>query len=82
MNFEKDIDYVRFYSAQLRENPKLFEQHKKFLEAQLIASQSLFSNWKGKQFKEKCRTYLKERGLIIGLTENCCNFKEVTKHKV
>lgn len=64
MNFEKDIDYVRFYSAQLRENPKLFNEHKKFIEAQLTASKSLFSNWKGKHFKEKCRIYLRGIGLI------------------
>ena len=64
MNFNKDIDYVRYYSEQLRENPSLFNQQKNFIEAQLKASKTLFSNWKGKYFKEKCRAYLRGRRLI------------------
>jgi hypothetical protein len=56
---------VIYYAEEMRENPKLFNQQKKLIESQLNASKSLFSNWKGKYFKEKCRAYLRDRGIIV-----------------
>jgi hypothetical protein len=65
MKFQSDLDYVIYYAEEMRENPKLFNQQKKLIESQLNASKSLFSNWKGKYFKEKCRAYLRDRGIIV-----------------
>ena len=64
MKLKTDLDYVIFYSEQLKKNALFFEQQKKFLESQIKASKSIFANWKGEDFKKKARAYLNSRGLI------------------
>jgi len=64
MKFHKDEDYIVYYSNQLKNDSKLFSQHKKFLESQMEASRSLFSNIKRDSFKKFARVYLKGRGII------------------
>ena len=60
----KEIDYVERYAKELRTNPALFQQQKRFLESQYQISRSLFQNFQGDDFKKKAREYLKGRGLI------------------
>ena len=64
MKFKNDMDYVIYFSESMKNNPALFMQQKKFIDSQFESSKSLFDNWKGGHFKEKCRKYLKERGVI------------------
>jgi hypothetical protein len=64
MKFGSDMDFIVLYSNKLKEDSSLFEQQKRFLESQLKASKSLFSNWAGKDFKVRAREYLNKRGLI------------------
>jgi hypothetical protein len=64
MKFGSDMDFIVLYSNKLKEDSSLFEQQKMFLESQLKASKSLFSNWSGKDFKVRAREYLNKRGLI------------------
>jgi hypothetical protein len=60
-----DLDYVEIYAENLRDNPKLFNQQKVFIESQMKSSRSFFQNlFKGKDFKTEARKYLKGRGLI------------------
>lgn len=64
MKFQTDSDYIKYYSKEMITNPELFRQQKRFIEAQMEISKSVFSNWKGKEFKKKCREYLRGRELI------------------
>ncbi len=64
MKFLNDSDYVEFYARELREDNKIFEQQKIFIEDQFKASSSLFKNKFGKDFKKNARIYLKQIGLI------------------
>jgi len=74
MNLEKlreklksktDLDYVEIYAENLKTNPELFKQQKRFIESQMHSSKSFFKNlFKGKDFKTEARKYLKGRGLI------------------
>jgi len=60
-----DIDYVELYAEKFKIDGDLFKQHKIFIESQLRASWSLFSNlFKGKDFKVEARRYLEGRGLV------------------
>jgi hypothetical protein len=60
-----DLDYVELYAENLKENPKLFEQHKMLIDSQIRASKSLFSNFgKGQEFKLNARKYLRGVGLL------------------
>ena len=59
-----EIDYAKKYAEELRTNPTLFQQQKKFLESQYQISRSLFQNFQGDDFKKKAREYLKGRWLI------------------
>lgn len=59
-----DLDYVELYAKELKNNPELFEQQRKFIEAQIKASKELFLNKFGNNFNEEARKYLKEIGLI------------------
>ncbi|PIN91195.1 hypothetical protein COU57_01535 [Candidatus Pacearchaeota archaeon CG10_big_fil_rev_8_21_14_0_10_32_14] len=60
------MDYVEYYALKLKENNKLFSQHKKFIESQYKGSSTLFRNsyGKGEEFKKNARTYLKSMKLI------------------
>ena len=61
----KNLDYVELYAEKLKNNPKLFEQHKMLIESQIFASRSLFEKMFGKKrFKENAREYLKDVGVI------------------
>lgn len=64
MNFSSDMDYVIFYSTQLKNNASLFKQYKVFIESQIHASQQIFSSFKEKDFKSNARKYLKKRGIL------------------
>lgn len=64
MKFKKDEDYIIYYSKRLKKDNSLFEQQRKFLNSQIIASRSLFANWKGIEFKKNARRYLRARKLI------------------
>ena len=64
MKLKTDLDYVIFYSKQIKQDASLFEKQKIFLESQIRASKSLFANWHGENFKKKARHYLNLRGLI------------------
>jgi len=61
-----DLDYVEFYSNEIKENNILFEQQKKLINAQIKASKELFLRTfgKGKLFKKNARDYLRQRGII------------------
>jgi hypothetical protein len=65
MKFQTDSDYIKYYSEKMITHPELFSQQKKFIESQMEMSRSIFSNWKGKDFKKKCREYLRARGVIL-----------------
>jgi hypothetical protein len=59
-----DMDYVVLYAKRLREDSSLFVQQKKLIDGQIRASNELFRNAFGKNFKKNAREYLKKRGLI------------------
>ena len=59
-----DMDYVKIYARKFKEDNNLFKQHRKFIEAQLKGSESLFKKMFGKNFKFNARKYLKRRGII------------------
>lgn len=59
-----DLDYVVFYALKLKEDNSLFKQQGRLIEAQIIASHSLFKNSFGKDFKLNARKYLKKIGMI------------------
>ena len=60
------MDYIEFYTANLRENNSFFKSQKRFIESQLRASSSLFRKrfGSGDDFKANARKYLKGIGLI------------------
>lgn len=61
----KDLDYIDLYAEKLRKDSSFFEQQKMLIESQMLASKSLFKNkFKGENFKEKAREYLKEIGIL------------------
>tara|TARA_Y100000031_G_C7982378_1_gene275380 strand:+ start:397 stop:585 length:189 start_codon:yes stop_codon:yes gene_type:complete len=61
----KEIDYVELYAKKLKEDPSLFEQQKMLIDSQITGSRSLFENmFKGEDFKEKAREYLRGIGLL------------------
>ncbi len=60
-----ELNYVEFYSKNLKRNPKLFAQQKMLIDSQIKASNSLFKNFgTEKKFKLNARKYLKGVGLI------------------
>ena len=60
-----DLDYVKLYAENLRENPKLFEQQKMLINSQIKANRSLFKNFgKKNEFKLNARKYLKDLGVL------------------
>jgi len=60
-----DLDYVELYAEELKQKKDLFNQQRQFINNQIKASQSLFSNMFGKKnFKKNARQFLKERGII------------------
>ena len=60
-----DLDYIEIYSEKLKNDNSLFDQHKRFIESQLMASSSLFKEaFSETEFKELARKYLKGRLLI------------------
>jgi len=66
-----NLDYVELYAKKLKNDNSLFKQQKILIESQLKGSSSLFRNmFKGKDFKECARKYLKSVGLIKELKNN------------
>ncbi|MEK6871575.1 MAG: hypothetical protein AABX16_01595 [Nanoarchaeota archaeon] len=62
---QTNLQYVIYYAEKLKDNSQFFKQQKMLIESQMRASHSFFLNVFGKKnFKEKARKYLKERGLI------------------
>lgn len=60
-----DLDYVKLYAENLRENPALFEQQKMLIDSQIKANRSLFKNFgKKNEFKLNARKYLKDLGIL------------------
>ena len=59
-----NLDYVELYVKKLKENPLIFNQQKRLIEAQMKGSSSLFKAIKGDDFKKNARVYLKKIGLI------------------
>lgn len=60
-----DLDYVELYAQRLREDGRVFEQQRRFIEAQLEASKSLFGRmFAQEEFKERAREFLAGRGLL------------------
>jgi hypothetical protein len=61
-----DEDYILLYAEELNSNPsEIFKQQKILIDSQMISSRSFFQNlFKGKNFKEEARKYLRERNLI------------------
>ena len=64
MKLMDDMHYVKIYAEKLKEDNKLFRQHKKFIESQLNGSESLFKKMFGKNFKLNARKYLREIRLL------------------
>ena len=59
------MDFVVFLATKLLEDPRIFEQHKAFIEAQYRGSRSFFQKWfSGKDFKQCARDYLRKVCLI------------------
>ena len=59
------LDYVEFYAKKIKENPKLFKQHKEMIDSQLESSSEIMKKrFSGKDFKTSARRYLKNIGLI------------------
>lgn len=63
MRFQADINYINHFALALKENPKMFQEKKKFIEAQLKSSQEIFKALCSGNFKKNAREYLKKRGL-------------------
>lgn len=64
MKLMDDMHYVKIYAEKLKEDNNLFKQHKKFIESQLNASESLFKKMFGRDFKLNARKYLRDIGLL------------------
>ena len=70
-----DLEYVEFYSNELKKNNSFFEQQKRLINSQIRSSKSLFLKTfgKGEMFKKNARDYLKGRGILSyesGLTSH------------
>jgi hypothetical protein len=62
---KSDLDYVELYAEELKKNSERFKEQKKFIEAQLKASSTLFKNaFSGEDFKKNAREYLQKRMII------------------
>ena len=61
-----DEDYIVLYAKELNRNPReIFRQQKTLIDSQIVSSRSFFQNlFKGKNFKEEARKYLRERKLL------------------
>lgn len=60
-----DIDYVKRYATELKDNPELFGQQRMLITSQMTSSTSFFLNVFGKKhFNEHARAYLKKTGLL------------------
>lgn len=60
-----DMDFVELIAEKLKNDPKIFKNHKDFIEGQMFMSQSFFKRYfKEDNFKEQAREYLKGMRLI------------------
>jgi len=58
-------DYVELYAKKLRKDNTIFAEQKRFIEAQLQGSASLFRKMcRGRDFKACAREYLRGVGLL------------------
>lgn len=58
------MNYIIYYSEKLKKDASIFEQQKRLIESQLIASKTLYKNMFKKKFKKEARIFLKKKNMI------------------